>query len=72
MSTWRIYCTKVSSRRYRVNHSLMTSSGPDAGVCWVSYDSEELHVLSPRHYRRGVIINPTKVIKSLIAARAAA
>lgn len=73
MITWRIYCTKVSSRRYRVTDALPTHAPQAAaGVLGALLASPELYVLSARDYRRGVIINPTKVIKDLIAARAAA
>ena len=79
MSTWGIYCTKVSSCRYRVTDAFPTHAPQAAaGVLGAlllhgeRVASPELYVLSARYYRRGVIINPTKVIKSLIAARHAA
>lgn len=63
--TARLMLRKVASRRYRVvcclNKTVPMQTMVIAGLLVIS---------SPRPYRKGVIINPTKAVKQLISERA--
>lgn len=72
MSEHRIFARKLASRRYQVTHCFAhaTRTIPDAHAdIGFTPPGDTLSIASARHYRPGCIINPTKVIRELIAAR---
>lgn len=66
MNTYRIFCRMEGSRRYRVEHCLENPLSKS-----IAYENgkDELCLLSSQRYKVGVIVNPTKIVKMLIARR---
>lgn len=73
MNGFILYAAKNGSRRYQVKACVPILPSECTLPLASALQSVDLLMLrSPRSYRKGVIINPTKVMRSMIAQKAAA